>query len=56
MQKYAREFSHGLDLFIANFNFCVQYLDLDDMGIFPDLVDFKKMQFAQLISPLIFAY
>ena len=56
VQKSAGEFSHGLDLFIVNINFCVQYLDLDDMEIFPDLVYFKKMQFAQLISPLLFAY
>ena len=56
VQKSAGEFSHGIDLFIANFNVCVQFLDMDDMEIFPDLVDFKKMQYVQLISPLLFAY
>ena len=40
VQKFAEEFSHGLDLFIANSNFCVQFLDMDDMEIFSDLVDF----------------
>ena len=40
VQKSAEEFSHGLDLSIVNFDLCIQFLDMDDMESFPDLVDF----------------